>query len=560
MSLGPLSVGAGPWMQIDERGLVSVVIRLLPPVDGQSLAQVQPWIGKAKLPVPVVTRVVPVSGGMLAGHVVASWTLPPLTSGTVRLGADLHAPSVIVPAPPAPGDAVCIAVTGSSAWPSADALEAAGKRVQTPISAVLVLGTAAAGRVGSGGWESRIPLLVRLDPSPVVVETEPLTQAILGQTSGVADLTWGCLGLPSLLAGPEVAVALARRPRAWNVLLDPAARWDLALRALPERGDPGVLRTPIGIARMLDVPFICAGGSPAGFVSEPLGTDAGGALQVATNGVRYLAATPAGDGVRSLDRFTALGMLGQEPTLICADAETLTVVIDGGWQLHWRHEATVDESGPGRGDVVKLATAWRTAHAEAEAKPPTDIPPAGPDPLLLWVPRKSLAIAEWNLLELYALAASTAESDHLLARRLVADPWFVGDEEILLRRLPDWLRRDALLRWMAEPDALGHAWVRVAGTTEDPLLVRALLANVEHGGAQILLEVLVERLTAQAAGTIPVDEDPMLQSRLTAAVFDASTLSPTPLRAIARDLEPRLSPLGRQPVTRFLERVGRFRQ
>ena len=145
----------------------------------------------------------------------------------------------------------------------------------------------------------------------------------------------------------------------------------------------------------------------------------------------------------------------------------------------------------------------------------------------------------------------------------MADPWFVGDDDALLHRLPDWLQRDALLRWMAEPDAPAHAWVRVAGNTADTHIVRALLAQVEEdaerSGTHVVLKVLVERLTSQAAGRIPVDEDPMLQSRLATAVFDAATLSPTPLRPIARELEKKFSPLGQKPVSRFLERVGRFR-
>ena len=72
---------------------------------------------------------------------------------------------------------------------------------------------------------------------------------------------------------------------------------------------------------------------------------------------------------------------------------------------------------------------------------------------------------------------------------------------------------------------------------------------------------LVLRRVAQAmlAGTLPVDEDPIIQSRLASAVFDAPTLSPTPLRPIARQLLPRLSPLGAKPVSRFLERVGMYR-
>ena len=599
LQLGPLQIAAGPWMVVDDRGLVTVSVRLLSPIDLTALAKVQPYIGAAKIPTPMMSRVIPGSGGTLIGQIVASWTLPPLTSGHVRLGANPRAPAVEVPVLPSPTEAVSIAIVGGSRWPTSsmvlgplltkDELPAKDE-LPVPmgknISMVLLLGNAAMARIGTAGWESKIPIVSRLVPPRPGEQPDPLQVAILGQSLGEsevsgADITWGCLGLPSLIHGPEVAVDIASRTRAWNILLDPVATWDLSLRAPRDHHEVSGLRIAVGMARTLGAPCIISGGSPAGFISEPMITAQIGGLQVAGGGVRYVSATPEGDGVRSLDHFTARTLDDPGIMFIDADADTLVMrlAVEAASQsalkkplelLRWRHDAiAVDSgpgySGPGRANVVALSEAWRTAHPpskpdtkDSKKSSPTQLD-SGADPLLAWIPRRDLAAGEWTLLELYTLAASTSEEDHHLARRLVADPWFVGDEDALLRRLPDWLQRDALLRWMAEPDALARAWIRVAGTTADTHVVRALLAHVEQGGAHVVLDVLVERLTAQAAGRIPVDEDPMLQSRLATAVFDAATLSPTPLRPIARELEKKFSPLALKPVTRFLERVGRFR-
>ena len=588
VQLGPLTIAAGPWMVIDDRGLVTVSVRLLSPIDLAALAKVQPYIGAAKVPTPMISRVIPVTGGALAGQIVASWTLPPLTSGHVRLGADPRAPTVVVPILPSSTEAVSIVIIGGARWPTSESLlgtqpakDELPAKMPTKSMMALLLGSAPLARIGTAGWESKIPLVSRLAPPLPGEQSDPLQVAILGPSEVAGtDFTFGCLGLPTLLHGPEVAVDIASRTRAWNVLLDSVATWDLSLSAPLGRRDVSNLRIAVGMAQRLDVPCIISGGSPAGFISEPMITAQIGGLQVASGGVRYLSATPAGDGVRRLDHFTARTFDESGITFIDADADSLMIRFAGASTLgiplellRWRHDPTAVDTGPGRANVVTLAEAWRTAHppAQPENKDPTKSPPVSPtkeapagkesgaDSLLMWTPRRDLAAGEWSLLELYTLAASASEADHQLARRLVADPWFVGDEDALLRRLPDWLQRDALLRWMAEPDAPAHAWIRVAGSTADTHIVRALLAHVEQGGSHVILDVLVERLTAQAAGQIPVDEDPMLQSRLATAVFDADTLSPTSLRPIARELEKKFSPLAQKPVTRFLERVGRFR-
>ena len=543
----PLMVAAGPWMTIDARGVVAVTVRLVPGLVQAQVRSVHPYIAGKPLPVEPVIRVVPAEGGALAGEMVATWTLPILTSGALRLGADPHAVAMQVPVPPGSHDEVRLVIAGGQVWPSKEQIEVAGKSVGGPISLVVALGTVATTRLGTGGWEDSIPLITRLGPT----RTEPVAAAILGPTPlPGADFSWGLLGLPSTERGPEAAIDCVARPRPWNVLLDPLDTWDVGLLAGAERSDVQRLRVMVGVAKVLSVPLILTGGSASGFVSEPLSTAERGGLLIAAGGVRYISATPAGDGVRSLDPHLALSIDDAGLVALQATAEQVSLRAPGNVSLDWQHDSDVPSSGWGRGKAVELAEVWRTT--------------AKLDPVLPWLPRTELKEAEWSLLELFKLATPEAPAvptpdERALARRLVADPWFVGDEPVLLGRLPIWLRREAILRWLAEPDSGASAWTTIAADTEDLLLVRAYLASVEQGSSPYLLDVLVKRLTSQAAGRIPVDDDPVLQSRLTSAVFDSGLLSPTPLRAIARDLEGKLSTLGRKPIDRFFERFGRFR-
>ena len=546
--LGPLTVAAGPWMQLDERGVVTIALRLVPGIDQAAVAAIRPWRERAQLPTAPKMVKLPADMVGLAGQVVVSWELPAFTSGAVRLGDDARSPSVTVPVPPGASDPVRMVITGGPRWPTAEAMAAFGTRFGAPTDAVLVVGVAAGQRYGTGGWESTIPIITRRGQR----FEDPRTEAIVGPAGGPGvDIALGCLGLPALARGPDMAVDLAQRPRSWNVMLDPEASWDVGLQASDEAFSVQRHRTAFGIAKLLSIPLIIGGGSVTGFISEPLEAARGADLVPTVGGVRYVAATPSGGGARALPHEVSLDLSEAATLALMATPERLTLSIPGVPELEWLADREAPASGPARLAVKELVEAWR-------AKPETL------DPSLVWATRPELALGEWNVLELFQLTVPKpgAELDpttRLLLRRLVADPQLLGDEASLLARLPAWLRRDAILRWMAEPADGGHAWVAMAAVTDDQSLVLALLTRVERSSDPGLLDILMRRLAAQATGSIAIDPDPFLQARLTTAVFDATTLSPTPLRPIARDLLPKLSPLGKAPVERFLARAGRFR-
>ena len=94
------------------------------------------------------------------------------------------------------------------------------------------------------------------------------------------------------------------------------------------------------------------------------------------------------------------------------------------------------------------------------------------------------------------------------------------------------------------------------------LVISAVLARDLIDLSQVLnrqLGLFIDRLQAQANGTLPFAADPLLQHRLVAAVFDATDLGPTPLRPLAVTLRERLDPLARGPVDRFLAHYGEVR-
>ncbi len=560
------AVVAGPWLMAEPAGGWRVGLLLMPPLSPAEAAAIPVTDADGRPVTLAPVRLAPVDRGGVERQtpfLAAVWSLPAGTPDRLRIGGR----PVTLPPRPAADRPVRLAVAGARAYPTKADLERLAKGLGGPVEGVILVGRGLERRLGLGDWEQDLPIIV----APPDVPSPGLT-ALLGgrEVAWRGGLVWGPLGLTRLQADEEPALTIGRLECPWRLLLDAEDRWDLGLLSQPEVRQPVRLRPLLAQTSRSQVPLILAGGSPSGFLSEPLGTNAKGALMAKAGGTRYLAAAATGEGcvglppevALPLDRPTAVG-LSVTPrflTLVLQELEGDVKPL----KLTWvdASDDGIPQAGPGWGfgDGHALQEAWK---AERTA--------ATPDPLrlealaleLAQIPRSELAKGEWEVSELLRLCMPEGEqpvgtATRALARRLVADVDFIGDEPALLGRLPGWLRRDALLRWAVHPGE-ERRWVALAARSRDPMIVRAILSQVERSPDSELLAVLVDRLAAQAAKELPLDADPLIQARLTSAVFGSAVLSPTPLRTIARDLRERLEPVARLPVERFLTAKGRFR-
>ena len=563
----PLSVEAvaqGPWVQLLPDDGVRIGALLVPPVDQAELAALHVTVAGFTQPATVACHLARRAAERQSALVAAWWTIQgrERRAGQVMIGDH---PMGRIPAKLGRDAPARVVVIGPRNYPDREQLQDLGKLLGGPVDMVLGLGRGIERRLGLGGWETDIPLAI-LAPAPA---GDSPAAAILGPEVA----TWGSgfdVGALGLVLGRDanaLALAVGHSDAAWQVPVLPEAPWDPGLLAPLEQGDIKRIHPWIGVAAPLRLPLILAGGSSSGLLSEPLRLNPKGHLIIDPGGTRYLLATPAGDGVRSLVSQVALGLdapgiLGLLVTAEAMDAIFLSQGQDQPLRLHWQRPVgsrdEVDESGSGwgRGSGAILAKAFREARA---ADPPTD----GPLDSLLLLPRSVLALGEWDTLEALALARpegrAVTAGELRLAERLVADPWFLGDQAGLIRRLPPALQRTAILRWLGSEEKEMQIWSTLAARCPDDHLLRAIIAAVEADPEARMLDILVQRLVAQSQGAMTVDPDPLLQSRLTGVVFTSPLLSPTPLRALARDLQGKLSELGMQPVRRFLERQGRFR-
>jgi len=292
---------------------------------------------------------------------------------------------------------------------------------------------------------------------------------------------------------------------------------------------------------------ILACGGRAGFISEPLVARARG-LRVAAPGPRVIGATPAGDGLAALDDEIAAAIHAPALVGIQADADQLRVVVVAVDQPPLAVSWTVGAGGHGWG-TTRADVAWRAWRGGDGAAL------AG----VAWAESSSLAAVILNDEDRKALLEAAAGDGiaRLAACRLLSQPAAPAGPAA---DWPDWLAREIVLRdlsrgLLASETPAAGAIVRGA---DEHVLVAALRALAGPHRPRVLA-LLSDRLTAQAAGGLPFAEDPLLQHRLVAAVFDATDLSPTPLRPLAVALRDRLDPLARGPVDRFLARHGEVR-
>ncbi len=559
---------AGPWVTLAEDGSCEVAVA----VQALSDEQVATMISLAtaagvRLAAPTL-RKPDVPHDALSGDRVAAFHLVgEAARGSLVLSIGQMSYPVTIPATPAAGAAVRVALITARTYPDAAGLEALGTALGGPVQVVVATGPGLGDRLGTGGWEAGVPLLVVSTQRPIpagVISAEPrrerLGPAAHGWPHGTA---WGALGLPAIAALDQAGVNAARDPRRWPVLLAVQADWDLGLRARRGAGDLAAAVPLIALCQRLDVPLVLGTGSGSGWISEPLHVEHNH-LQVVAGGCRFIAATPAGDGLASLPDEVAAACDVAALVGLAADADTLTAVLvaaEGGavvQRLDWRRDDDLRlGTGWGAGDAAKLTPAWLAGGKEA--------PAALAD--LAWLPLAQLATIKLGDADRIALAQAApkdAASMRLLRRLVAVDALVTSDLQNQLAELPAPVARDLALRQIARPRLIDESrWAAFIARDMDASGLAALLRAYEQladaDQAQRVLVLLLGRVRAQAEGRVPPEADVMLEHRLLSAICDAGTLSPTLVRPLAVALRDRLTGLPRQPVERFISRYGEIR-
>ncbi len=551
--LGPESVTAGPWLVLGA-GEARFCLRFAPPLTESAISALPLTVAGVPTAASPSFRIVPDPRGREAAQIQAEWRLTAAAAWTtVVLGRPGDERRYAGPAQPAPGATVRALLVSALTYPTAEQLAAIEGRLGGPATCAIWLGDGDGRRLGSGGWESRLPVAVVADAA----------SPALGDRLAAPGLRLGDLRLAAADQDADLPASLSD-PAPWSVILLTRAPWDLRLGATAT--GPDRLRFPVQVAVRRQVPLIIAGGSAAGFLSEPLVVDERGRIQAKAGGIRYAVLPPGGEPLACLPRSVAVALDAPAVPVLVVDQGDLTLDLGDHDPRTWRWQRPtieVEQAGPGWGfgDGAELAETWRAGigSLSAGSASATVVDTAA----LVALPRDELARGGWDVLTLFRLARpadrEALPGERQLARRLVSDPWFVGDEATLLARMPDWLQREAILRWMAASDGETGTWTEPLARSQDDHLLRAWLAQVERAPTAALLAPGVRRLELQATGEVPADPDPLFQNRLTAAVFDSPLLSPTPLRPIAAALQDKLAAVGYAPAKRFLERKGRFR-
>ena len=448
---------------------------------------------------------------------------------------------VVIPEHPEVGAAVRVAIAGAGNYPQRAELASTTDKSGLEIQAVVLVGDGVRERLGSGGWEARVPVMVVAD------DGEPWR--------------WGVLGIHAGAGAEGLSLATARDLSPWPVGIILRCPWNPGLLAAPTSSSVKSLWQLLSVARRQHAPLLLAEGGRAGWISEPFGVD-GQQVRVEEGGLRLVSAVPAGEGLAALSDLITEPI--DQPALIVLHAvrERLTLELrglSGGAPL-----AKLDfarESGgevlvgsgfglPSRIDAtaVQLRDTWLAAGEGASAAVDA----------LSWLTSRQLAALHLTWLQFDRLAQQAVidpASWRLLRRLIPNDPTVTNLLQQHASELTAVQSRDLALRQLAHPQTLEpQVWRRLIVTGNDPAVLRAVLRAAP--GDRELLSALGERLHLQSTGAQPLESDVLLQHRLVATVFDGEAFTTESLVPLAQALRLRLDELARGPVDRFLVRAG----
>jgi len=549
----------GPWMVQRDDGMRQIAIAYAPGAPGNPQVRLRAATGEL-LAVTATWHVQTrrsLHGWNILDLRIAEDACPP---GQYQLQVGASSFDLVIPAGPGAGQPARVAVVGAMNYPSRLDMARLAEALHGPIQVAIGLGPHLAGLIGTGGWEDAIPILFLGTGGPDGDDPEA---AQLGGMIGDARSCWphgahvGALGLPCADAA-QAGHAIAEDLSIWQVFVEPHASWNPSLRARADSQPLDALPI-LTLCQHMHVPAIIAGADGAGFVSEPLSIDHG-KLVIGPGGTRYLGATPSGDGLARIPEPIAVAV--ERPALIgmVADAACLTLVVSAQdglppmrlTYLHSDDPAVHLGAGWGGGDAEALKKAWLAADAQS-AQALDDLGwLAGP---LL----SGIHFGDQETATLLAAAAQDPSSMRLLQRLTGIPAIALGSLQSRADSLPPLLLRDLVLRRLGLEQDVDTELRPAAAASSDANLLRALLRAYERSPSQDLSRLLMRRVALQASGALPLEQDAYTEHRLLCALFDSTTISPTPLRPLAKALRPRLDPLGRGPVERFIARHGEER-
>jgi len=228
----------------------------------------------------------------------------------------------------------------------------------------------------------------------------------------------------------------------------------------------------------------------------------------------------------------------------------------------WPPEGLAEGGGWGVGDERTLVAAWMDEPARPAAPAEGVVMPvsAGSRLRCLPLPAAIRGLRTAASLEA-ALDHAAAGEDDLLLRRLLAVNLPVGVHWVAGQAKPPTVAvREVMLRYLEAGHPVSTRDVAaILTTTREPVAVWAAVDRSEGRDGIAVLRLLQDRIEAQVAGRLPLEDDALLQHRVLAAVFGSPYLSPTPLRPLAQALEPRLEGPSAEVLARFFTRHGRHR-
>jgi hypothetical protein len=476
-----------------------------------------------------------------------------LVLGTRRIPLALRPlPSAADPAP------VRLAVAGAINWPDQTTLDRLATSLGGPVDAVIALGNRLEYTLGDGGWENTTPICV--------LGTTSDTGLLHAHARWPTGLTWGLVGMPIGADADALRAALARDLSPWLVPVVLNTPWNPMVGT--EQGQVSDLLPFLVPCRQFRVPVLLLAGSAAGWISEPLNPTKG-RLIVQAGGTRAVSATPAGGPLGTQPDELALTLTHPALIGLAATPDHLTLVVqsatDDSPPLRLNYPVRpVDAANPppssGWGDGTPDA-------AREAALGPRDTPEQRNNAdtglaRLTWLPAPVLGTLHLGNDDFTKLVGNLDQpAALLLLRRMACCEALIHDHLAPLgERLPASVRHDLALRHAAKPLTVDETvWSRAITMDQDPDLLRAVITACERNTDHLLAHLLLERLRNQAAGSVPLEHDPLLQHRLLCVVFESPHLSPTPLRQIALTLRDKVDALSRGPIERFLARVGEKR-